>query len=108
MLLMLLQPLSGFTSSSTMVLSQHEYDRLCQLEFSQNGHSSTHGLFKYECLHSLSSKTLDIRSEVSSYMTGIKQKLVLLHLSNKLPSVNIVDGTKSPVLGNGVVQGTHP
>ena len=33
----------GSTSSFTIVLSQYyEYDRLRQLEFSQNGHSTTH------------------------------------------------------------------
>jgi len=39
-------------------------------------------------------------------MTGIKQKFVSLNLSNVYPSVKIADGTQSPVLGNGVVQGT--
>ena len=37
-------------------------------------------------------------------MTGIKQNFVSLNLSNVHPSVKIIDGTQSSVLGNGVVQ----
>ena len=37
-------------------------------------------------------------------MTSIKQNFVSLNLSSVYPSVKIVDGTKPPVLGNGVVQ----
>jgi len=36
-------------------------------------------------------------------MTGIKQNFVSLNLSNVHPSVKIIDGTQSSVLGNGVV-----
>ena len=36
-------------------------------------------------------------------MKGIQNKFGYLHLSNKFSSVNIADGTQSPVLGNGVV-----
>ena len=39
-------------------------------------------------------------------MTDIKDKFISLHLSNEFPSVNIVDGTKSPVLSNEVVHAT--
>ena len=39
-------------------------------------------------------------------MTSIKQKIISLNLSNKIPSVNIVNDTQSPVLGNGIVQTT--
>jgi len=39
-------------------------------------------------------------------MTGIKDKFMSLHLSNKFSSVTIVDGTQSPVLGDRVVQAT--
>ena len=45
-------------------------------------------------------------SGVSSYMTGIKDKFTSLHFSTKFSSVNVVDGTQSPVLGDGVVQVT--
>ena len=41
-------------------------------------------------------------------MTDIKQKFVSLKLSNKFSTVNIADGTQSPVLSNGVVQATLP
>ena len=47
---------------------------------------------------------LDIRP--SSHMTDIKQNFVLLNLLSVHPSVNIADGTHSPVLGNEVVQAT--
>jgi len=39
-------------------------------------------------------------------MTGIKQKSVSLNYSNKFRSVNIADGSQSPVLGNRVVRAT--
>ena len=39
-------------------------------------------------------------------MICIKQKIISLNLSNKFSSVNIVDGSQSPVLGNEVVQVT--
>ena len=39
-------------------------------------------------------------------MTGIKKKFISVNLSNKFSSVNIVDGTQSHVLGNGVIQAT--
>jgi len=39
-------------------------------------------------------------------MIGITQKFVCLNISTAHPSVKIVDGTHSPVLGNGVVQTT--
>ena len=39
-------------------------------------------------------------------MTGIKDKFTSLHLSTQFSSVNIVDGTQSPILGDGVVQVT--
>ena len=32
----------GSSGSSTVILPHEEYDRLCQLEFSQNSHSATH------------------------------------------------------------------
>jgi len=34
-------------------------------------------------------------------MTSIKQKIISLKFSNKFFSVNIVDGTQYPILGNG-------
>ena len=34
----------GLSGSSAVILSQKEYDRLCQPEFSQNGHLATHAL----------------------------------------------------------------
>jgi len=39
-------------------------------------------------------------------MTGTKQKFVSLNLSRVHPSVKIVNGTHSLVLGNGIVQAT--
>ena len=39
-------------------------------------------------------------------MTGIKNKFISLHLYTQFSSVNIVDGTQSLVLGDGVVQAT--
>ena len=33
---------SGPSDAPTVQISQDEYDKLCQLEFSQTGHSSTH------------------------------------------------------------------
>jgi len=39
-------------------------------------------------------------------MTGIKEKLMSLNLSNTYHFVKIVDGSYSPVLGNGVVHAT--
>ena len=45
-------------------------------------------------------------SGASSYMIDTKQEFVLLNLSRVHPSVKIVDGIHSPVLGNGVVQST--
>ena len=47
-----------------------------------------------------------LESGASSYMTGTKQEYVSLNLSCVHPSVKIVDGTHSPVLGNAVVQAT--
>ena len=49
---------------------------------------------------------MDIDSEVLSHMTCITQKFVSLNMFTVHPSVKIVDGTHSPVLGNGVVQAT--
>jgi len=42
-------------------------------------------------------------SGASSHVTGIKDKFTSLHLSTKISSVNIADGTQSPVLGDRVV-----
>ena len=39
-------------------------------------------------------------------MTSITQKFVSLNMSTAHPSVKILDGTHSPVLGNGIVQDT--
>jgi len=39
-------------------------------------------------------------------MTGIKDKFTSLHLFTQFSSVNIADGTQSPVVGDGVVQAT--
>ena len=39
-------------------------------------------------------------------MTGIKDKFTSLHLFTQFSSVNIADGTQSPVLGDEVVQVT--
>ena len=47
-------------------------------------------------------------SGASFYMTSMKQKSDSLNLSNKFSSVNIADGTESPVLGNVVVRVLHP
>ena len=45
-------------------------------------------------------------SGVSSHMTSIKDKFISLHIFNQFSSVNIVDGTRSLVLGNKVVHAT--
>jgi len=50
-------------------------------------------------------KSWMLDSRASSHTTCIKQKFISLNLS-KFPPVNIVDGTQSPILGNGVVQAT--
>jgi len=39
-------------------------------------------------------------------MTGIKDKFTSSHFFTQFSSVNIVDGTQSPVLSDGVVQAT--
>ena len=39
-------------------------------------------------------------------MIGIKDKFTSLHLFTQFFSVNITDGTQSPILGEGVVQDT--
>ena len=39
-------------------------------------------------------------------MIGIKDKFTFLHLFTQFSSINITDGTQSPVLGDGVVQAT--
>ena len=41
-------------------------------------------------------------------MTGNKEKIMSLNLSNTYPSVKIVDGFHSPILKNGIVHATHP
>ena len=41
-------------------------------------------------------------SGASSHMTGSKNKFTSLHLFTKISSVNIADGTQSPILGDGV------
>jgi len=47
-----------------------------------------------------------LSSGASSHMTGIKDKFTSLHLSTQFFSVNVADGTQSPVLGDGIVQAT--
>ena len=81
--------------SSTLVLSQEEYDRLCQLEFSRKSHSATHAGMHVYTTSPQKPYILDLG--VSSYVIGIKQNFILLNLSNTYPSIKIVDGTQSPV-----------
>jgi len=88
-------------------MSQEEYDRLCQLEFPQNNLLATHASASDMHAYTVSSQKLWILdSGASFHMIGIKQKFVSLTLSSVRPSVKIVDGTHSPVLGNAVVQAT--
>jgi len=51
-------------------------------------------------------KSCILDSGASSHMTGITQKFISLSMSTAHPSVKIIDGTHSPILGNGVVQAT--
>ena len=61
------------------------------------------------CMHSYivsPQKPWILDSRALSHVTGIKQEFVSLNLLCVHPSVKIVDGIHSPVLGNGVVQAT--
>jgi len=97
----------GSSGFSTIILSQKEYDQLCQLEFSQNGHSATHvsssGRHTYT---TLPQNPWVLDSGASSHMTGNKEKFMSLNLPSTYPSVKIVDGFQSPVLENGVIRAT--
>jgi len=69
---------SGSPGSPTVVLLQAEYDRLHQLESSQNHHSATHtsssGMNPYIAS---SSRPWVLDSGTSYHMTGIKISLIL-------------------------------
>ena len=83
-------------------ISQDEYDRLRQLEFSQTCHSSTHISSSGIDAYIVSSyKPWILNSGASYHITGITDKFISLHLSNQFPSIDIVDGTQSLVLVNG-------
>ena len=47
-----------------------------------------------------------LESGASSHITCIKDKFISLYFFNQFPSINIVDGTQSPVFGNRVAQVT--
>jgi len=71
-------PLASYfspSSASTVQISRDEYDRLCQLEFSQIGHSSTHTSSSAMNAYIVSPHRpwiLDLGA--SSHMTGIEDK----------------------------------
>ena len=77
---------SGSSCSFTVILSQGKYDRLCQLEFSQNGHSTTHAsssdMHVYTASHQ---KFWNLNSGASSHMAGNKKIMSLNML--KYPSI---------------------
>ena len=80
---------------------------LRQLEFSQTSHLSIHASSSGVNAYITSPhRSWILDSGASSHMTGIKDKFTSLHLSSKFPSVNIADGTQSPLLGDGIVQAT--
>jgi len=98
---------SAPSGAPTIQISQDEYNRLRQLVFYQTSHSSTHPSSSNMNAYIVSPhRPWILDSGVSSHMTGIKNKFISLHLYTQFSSVNIVDGTQSLVLGDGVVQAT--
>ena len=98
---------SAPSGAPTVQISQNEYDRLHQLEFYQTCHSSTHPSYSGMNTYIASThRSWILDSRASSHMTGIKDKFTFLHPSIQFSSVNIVDGTQSSVLDDGVVQAT--
>ncbi|XP_020258205.1 uncharacterized protein LOC109834580 [Asparagus officinalis] len=94
-------------TAPTVQISQADYERLRQLELSQNIHSATHASSSgMDAYIASSHKPWVLDSEASSHMTGIKDHFVSLHLSDKFPSIRIADGTLSPVRGDRVVHAT--
>ncbi|XP_020254383.1 uncharacterized protein LOC109831471 [Asparagus officinalis] len=90
-----------------LVGGQTDYERLRQLELSQNIHSATHASSSGMNAYIASShKSWVLDCGASSHMTGIKNHFVSLHLSDKFPSIRIADSTLSPVRGVGVVHAT--
>ena len=75
---------------STVVLSQEEYDRLRQLEFSQNNLSATHVSASGIHIYTAYPQTWILDSGASSHMISIKQKFVSLNLSSVHPSVKLL------------------
>ena len=83
----------GSSDFFTVILSQKEYDQLCQLEFSQNGHSATHvSSSDRHTYTTLPQNPWILNSGASSHMTGNKEKFMSLNMSNTYPSVKIADG----------------
>ncbi|XP_020255709.1 uncharacterized protein LOC109832716 [Asparagus officinalis] len=106
-------PISTTTSSKpaatipTVQISQSDYERLRQLELSQNSHSATHASSSgMDAYIASPHEPWVLDSEASSHMIGIKDRFISLHLSNKFPSIRIADGTLSPVFDAGVVHTT--
>ena len=68
----------GSSGSSIIILSQEEYNRLCQLEFSLNAHSATHvsssGMHAYIAPPQ---KREILDSRASSHIIGTKRKFVI-------------------------------
>jgi len=96
---------SAPSGALTVQISQD--DRLRQLEFYQTGHSSTHLSSSGMNVYIVSPhRPWILDSGASSHTIGIKDKFTSIHLSTKISSVNIADGTQSPVLGDGVIQAT--
>ena len=93
--------------SSTVVLTQEEYDQLRQLEFSHTNFSATHAFASGMHTYTVSpQKSCILDSGASFHMTGITQKFISLNMSTAYLSVKITDGTHSSVLGNGVLHAT--
>jgi len=85
---------SGSSGSSTVMLLQDEYDRMCELESSQTSHLVADASFSGMNAYIVSpQKSCILDSGALSHMSGIKQKFISLYLSNKFSSVNINDGT---------------
>ncbi|XP_020266951.1 uncharacterized protein LOC109842493 [Asparagus officinalis] len=83
-------------------ISQADYERLRQLELSQNIHSATYAYSSsMDAYIDSSHKPWVLDSGASAHMTGIKDHFVSLHLSDKFSSIRIAD-----VRGDGVVHAT--
>jgi len=73
LIFMLLQPLTLVLLAPTVIISQEEYDRMRQFEFSQNSHSATHASSSSMSAYIASpQKPLILYSEATSHMTSIK------------------------------------